>query len=345
MTKEGSTRNLPLRAAVAALVLSGCASVSYRGYPDGGLEYSNVRYDYTAEPHLKEGSGKTFEIRADESMAGVTQIPALENRGLRPVASGGDLVVQLNGGAVTQEPGSFGLGGSYKPALIVRQPVRIAVKRGRDTLVERSFQHEEALGVPGAKSFKTREEAKAAMASLSGFTAPGAQKKAREGAARKAVTTMQLVAKDLFEPRAVSVTLPAIRSAGDVDMEDAYTLLAAAKDESQVASALAAYQGLGTEHTKADGSPDVVANYGVLVGTASAKVLAGDLTGAWSDTKRAWQAYPRGEEHGAVAQVLIKKQEETGVKFIPEEDMEEMNMAPAKAMQDLLRLMGGEKKE
>jgi hypothetical protein len=340
-------RRPAVAACLLALAVAGCASMTYRGYPDGGLKFSPVKYDYTAQPHLREGEAETYRVATDAALAGVTRVAALESRGLSQVERGGDVVVRLSGGEVSKEPGSFGLGGSYKPALLVRMPVRIVVEDASgDELVARSFRHEEALGIPGAQSYETRTAAKEAMASISGFTAEGAEREVREGAAKKVATTMTLVAKDLYEPREVSVTLPAIRSAGDVDMEAAYGLLAEAKSPVQVEDALAAYQALGTDHEKTDGTPDVVANYGVLVGTASAKVLAGDLAGAWSDTKAAWETYPEGQEHGMVARVLVKQQEETGVEFIPEEDMDKMNVSPAKALQDALQRMGfGEKKK
>jgi hypothetical protein len=199
--------------------------------------------------------------------------------------------------------------------------------------------------VPGAKEFKTRDEAKAAMAEFMENAMSGADAKVIEDAAQVASKNVDLLAKDLFEPRDISVTLPAIRSAGDVDMEAAYTLLSTAEGDDKGKGALDAYTALGVEHKKADGSTDVVGNYGVLCGSASAKVLAGDLAGAWQDTKQAWQAFPSGKEHRLIAKVLKDQEKQAGIEIIPKEEFEEMVNADQKMMADQLKnLFGGGKK-
>ena len=145
-----------------------------------------------------------------------------------------------------------------------------------------------------------------------------------------------------MDSRRISVTLPAIRSAGDVDMEAAYGMLSKAKSREQAKRAQAAYAALGTEHKKKDGSEDVVGVYGVLCGSASAKVLSGDLSGAWQDTKRAWELMPDGKEHRQIAQVLKQQQDEAGGNIIPTAELNDMMNADINAALNQLKgLFGG----
>jgi hypothetical protein len=328
------------------MALSGCASTTYRGYPGGSIKYSAIRYDYTARPVLTEPESKTYRLVTDGSFSGVTAVSALEQRGVRRAEGGADVEFSVKAaGPIQHEPGSFGLGGSYQPALISTMPIEISVtdKTGQ-VILQRTLKHEEYLGLPGAPKFKTREEAKAAMTSISAMGTAGAEKKVREGAPQTVAKEFQLIAKSLFEERRISVTLPAIRSAGDVDMEAAYKMLAEAKSAEQVNDALAAYADLGLEHEKAEGGKDVVAIYGVLCGLASAKILSGDLAGAWQDTKAAWKEMPEGEEHRLIARVLHQQQEQAGVEIIPKEEFDEMvNHDRKQAMEQLNKLFGGGK--
>jgi hypothetical protein len=231
-------------------------------------------------------------------------------------------------------------------------PIRIEVKdKSGQLILERELKHEEILGINGAKSFKTREEATAAMTEINQFLKSSADTKVKQGAPSTVNKNLGLIAKDLFEPREVSVTLPAVRSAGEVKMDSAYKLLAKAKKDEQVKAALAAYTAVGLEHKKADGTDDVVGNYGVLCGLASARILSGDLAGAWQDTKKAWRAFPEGKEHRLIVEVLRKQQEQAGVEIIPQAEYDEMvkqenkaaNEAVGKAVDKLKNLFGGGK--
>ncbi len=331
--------------AFALAALTACGTTKWRSYPDGGIKFSEVKYNYTAQPVLSDPAGKTYQLSTNDALGGVTALPALEKKGLKRAESGADVVVRLRGEKVGHEPGSFGLGGKYKPALLSRMPMTITVlDRGGAMILERKVLHEETLGIPGAKTFATRSEAKAAMASIPKALYGKADEKVRAGAAKQAQKSMPLVAKTLFEPRKVQVKLPAIRSAGDVDMEAAYALLSDAERPEQVQQALSAYEALGTAHSKADGSPDVIGNYGVLCGTASARILAGDLVGAWVATKAAWQTYPKGREHGVIARVLKQQQDEAGVEIMPQEEYNEMT-GRGQMQEKLQRLLGGGNKK
>jgi hypothetical protein len=326
--------------------LSGCASTTWNGYPGGTVKYSEIKYDYTAQPVLQDPASKTYQLQADSTFSTVSSVPALEEQGVKRAEGAADVLLAVSGGAIKHEPGSFGFG-PYKPALISTMPIQIQVKdKSGQIVLERQVRHEEILGVPGAKEFPTREEAKKAMAAFMEMAQSGADAKVQQGAARTAAKNLDLLAKDLFEPREVTVTLPAIRSAGEVDMEMAYTLLSEAENDVQVKKALEAYLALGTEHKKPDGTEDLVAKYGVLCGSASAKILSGDLSGAWTETKQAWETMPEGKEHRLIARVLKQQQDQAGVEVIPPEDLAEMESADKNAAaQSLKSLFGGGKKK
>ena len=329
----------------AAIALAGCASTTWNSYPGGTVKYSQVKYNYTAKPVLSEPQGKTYSVQTDEALSAVTSVPALEERGVTRAEGDADVVLVIKSGQIKHEPGSFGLGGKYQPALVSTMPINIKVKdKGGGVILDRTVRHENIAVMQGGKKFDSRQEAKAAMTAITEMARSGADQNVKKSAAGKVNKNLALIAKDLFEPRDISVTLPAIRSAGDVDMEAAYNLLANAEGDAQVKNALSAYAELGTEHKKADGSEDLVGVYGVLCGLASAKILAGDLAGAWQDTKTAWELMSMGKEHRLIAKVLKQQQEQAGVEIIPEEDFKEMVGADKKMMKDQLKnLFGGKK--
>ncbi len=328
---------------LALMALTGCASTTWNGYAEGTVKYSAIRYNYTAQPALTDPQGKKYQLQADESLGNVGSVQGLEARGVTRSDGDADVVVSITSGSIHHEPGSFGLGGSYAPALTSTMPIDIKVKnKNGQVILKRRVKHEEIMAISGGQKFKTREEAKQAMTSISQMAKSSADQKVRQGAPKTIKKSLDLIAKNLLEPRDVSVTLPAIRSAGDVDMEAAYAVLSKAEDEEQVKYALDAYLALGTEHKKADGSNDVVGIYGVLCGLASAKILSGDLTGAWQDTKQAWQTFPTGNEHRMIARVLKQQEEQAGIKIIPKEDYNEMVNADTKVAVDQLKnLFGG----
>ena len=341
---SNTTTRAWLVGAMAALVVTGCATTSWQGYSGGMVKSSQVSYDYTARPPLSKKVGQTYKVVSDGSIAGITSVSALEAHGLRRAYRDADVTISMKGGKISHEPGSFGLGGSYQAALISSMPVTITIKdRGGRVLLTREARHEEVLGIKGSKKFKTREEAKAAMASITGFTTTAADKKVKAGAPRTARKQLGLISKELFEPRRISVSLPAIRSAGEVNMEVAHDTLSKARSPEQARRAQAAYAALGTQHRKKDGSNDVVGVYGVLCGSASAKVLSGDLSGAWQDTKRAGELMSEGKEHRQIAQVLMQQQDQAGVNIIPEAELNEMVNADVNAAINQLKGLFGAK--
>lgn len=322
----------------ALLVLgAGCASTTFSGYSSGTVKYSAVNYQYTAQPLVRDTAGRGYRVDAPADLGGAARIAVLDRRGL--AGGGTDYVFEVRGGRIHHEPGGFGLGGKYQPALLSTMPITITVREssGR-ALLERQVQHESALTIPGAKTFKTRQDAKAAMSSVTEVMRASADKKVRASAAQTVRKNLQLIAQTMLEPREVKVTLPAVRSAGGLDLEVPYGQLADAKSQDQVVRAREAYARLGVDHTKQDGSADVVANYGVMCGTASAQVLEGDLGGAWRNVRLAHSSFPEGKEHRQIAQVILQQQREAGVEIVPPEEVQDMMNAD---LARLRQLFGG----
>lgn len=306
---------------------TGCASTTFSGYSAGTVKFSPVNYQYTAQPLVENARGD-YRVDAPPDLGGGSTIAAFEAQGLRSGPSG--YVFEVEAAGISHKASSFGLGGSYQPALLSTMPIAITVRdaNGR-ALLTRDVKHESALGVSGAKTFKTRE---AAMAAVSPALHAPADRKVRESAAQTVRKNLQLIARTMLEPREIRVTLPAVRSAGDLNLEGPYTQLSEARSQAEVIAARDAYRRLGLNHARTDGSPDVVANYGVMCGTASAQILEGDLGGAWDNVRLAHAAFPEGREHRQIAQVLLQQQREAGVEVASPDEVQEMMNA------DLARL-------
>ena len=302
----------------------GCASTTWNGYPGGLVKASSIEYKYTAQPVLKDAAGKTYQIRTDAAVGRINAIHALEKKGVHKSADGADVVINVTSREITHEPGGFGLK-TFKPAVFSTMPITIEVtdKEGREVLTL-NLKHEEILTINGAKEYPTREEAKAAMTEISQALKSSADAKVRSTASATVKKNLDRLSKDLFETRNVSIALPALRSAGTVDMEAAYKLLANAKNNEQAKAALAAYDALGVEHKKEDGMYDTLGNYGVLCGLASAKILCGDLAGSWEDTKKAWKLFPIGKEYKVIAKALRQNEQQTGITIVQEDEYNEM---------------------
>jgi hypothetical protein len=323
----------------------GCASTTWNGYSGGTVKYSAIDYNYTAQPVLKDPAGKTYQLQTDASLASVKSVAALEKQGVKRVESGADVVINVTSGPITHEPGGAGFT-KFTPATISTMPIKIEVKDKSGQLInEHELKHQEMLTLKGAQQYNTREEAKAAMTVITELAKSSADAKVREGAPATVNKDLGLLAKELFEPRKVSVTLPAVRSAGSVEMDSAYKLLAKAKSDEQVKAALAVYQALGMDHKKPDGTDDVVGNYGVLCGLASAKILSGDLAGAWQNAKKAFQVFPEGKERMMIVEVLRKQQQQAGIEIIPQAEYDEMvkqeNNAGIDQLKDGLKSLKG----
>lgn len=303
----------------------GCASTTWTGYKDSRVKYSEIDYSYIAQPVFKDAAGKTYQIQTDAALSGINSIPALEKRGVHNIAGGADVVFKVTSGEITHEPGGFGLSNSYKPAIFSTMPYKIEVydKEGSQVL-ECENKHEEILTIDGAKEYKSQEEAKTAMTVITQIARSSADAKVRSGAPATINKDLSKLSKDLFVPRKVSVALPAMRSSGTVDMEAAYKLLAASKTDEQVKAALEAYVALGAEHKKTDGTDDVVGNYGVLCGLASAKIKSGDLAGAWVDTKTAWKMLPEGNEYKLIAKAIHQQEQQTGTTVTQQDEYKEI---------------------
>lgn len=337
-----ATRRLLLT--FAALSLVGCASTTWNSYPGGTIKYSAIDYNYTALPVLKDPAGKTYKLVAPE-FSGISSVAAFEKFGVRRVDGPADVTISIKAGPIRHEPAGFGIK-TFKPAQrsVMAIDMTATDKTGR-SIGEQSFAHEEILVLNSAKEFDTRAEAIAAMSAITEVAKSRGEEKVKQEAQRSVTKHLDLLARPLFEPRQIKVTLPAIRSAGELDLEAAYTALSEARGVEQVTAAQAAYAAHGTAHKKPDGSDDVLANYAVSCGVASAKVLAGDLSGAWLEVKQARGIMPMGSEHRLIAKVLYDQQQQAGVEIISKEDLDEMVNADKKMVNDQLKaLFGGKRK-
>lgn len=310
----------------------GCASTTWNGYSAGTVKYSEISYNYTAKPALKNSANMTYKIRTDAALNNIRSIPALEKKGIHMASTDADVSINVKSGEITHEPGGFGIK-SYKPAVFSTMPIKIEVfdRDGNEILVK-DVKHQEILTVDGAREYSTREEAKAAMTVITEMARSSADAKVKSGAPSTVNSNLNALSKELFEPREVSVVLPALRSSGNVDMETAYTLLAKAKSDEQVKAALAAYVALGVDHNKTDGTYDSLGNYGVYCGLASAKILCGDLAGAWDDTKQAWKLFPDGKEYKMIAKVLRQQEKQTGTAIVNQDIYDDMTKESAGTM-------------
>jgi hypothetical protein len=317
----------------------GCASTVWNSYPGGTLKYSEIKYNYTARPIVATPSGATYMLRTEG--LSVTSVPALEKAGMKLGDSGADFMVFVKTADVKHEPGAMGSKGKYKGVLMSTLPIKIEV-RGKNgkVLLDRKMDHQEILTLDG--DFKSKKDATDAVNAVAQMSKPKLEQKLKGMATDVVKENLETVAKGLLEPRELSVALPAVRSAGNVDMESSYLLLADAKNDDQVRAALEAYSAVGAEHKNPDGTADVVANYGVMCAFASAKILSGDLAGAWSDTKTAWGLMPQGKEHRLIIKVLRDQEKRTGVEIIPKGELEDMENAEKDDMKKQMKnIFGG----
>ena len=134
----------------AAMTFGGCASTTWNSYPGGTIKSSMVSYNYTALPVLKEGA-RTYKLEVDAEMAAIRSVDALDKRGVTRSDGPAAVVFSIQAGAAKHEPGGFGLGSKFKPALISQLPVAIKVLDSSGKVVlERTVQHEESPWVEAA---------------------------------------------------------------------------------------------------------------------------------------------------------------------------------------------------
>jgi hypothetical protein len=329
--------------ALLILPLAGCVTTRWESYPQGKLKYSEISYKYRAQPILEDPTHQTYALRSN--VDGVGEVRGLEKAGVRRSDGTADVVIEVHAGTPSHEPVGVGLAKPFKPGLSSTLPISITVKDASgSTVLQRSADYGTILEVPGTtKTFPTREEAAKAMAPLLEMARKAADRKLMEGAAGSVRKSLKGVARDLLEPRTIKVQLPVVRSAGHTDLEKPYAILAGAKGPEQIREGLSAYEAIEAGQTDTSDAT-VLDRYGVACGIAAARILAGDLGGAWSATKKAWKIFPMGKEHRRIAQILRDQEKEAGVEIIPEEDYQEMMNADRKAMADQLqRLFGGRK--
>ena len=134
------------------------------------------------------------------------------------------------------------------------------------TLDSRRGKYSNFLSFRDMPGFASREEAVAALDVVRKLGTKGIEEKAVTAAVNEARQAASEMGAALFLERNISLEVPVIRSAAEVDLEAGFETLRAAKGPEQVRAALDFYESLGTKHAKPDGSPNNTANYGVACG-------------------------------------------------------------------------------
>ena len=314
----------------ALTLVSGCASVANRSYGDGWVKSSPVSCSFVAQPRLQSMTGRSYHVAGGEA----TRLAAFEQQGMKQSRNApADVVVHIELGAYREgEPSAGKLGSKWYPAFEVTVPYKIAFRGGDGSmLAQHEGQHSGTMTFSQMQGFATREEAVGAIDLVRKLGAKGVKEKAMKDAREDAAKAANDAAAGLFEPRTVSIQVPVVRSAAGVDMEPTYEVVAAAKDEAQLRAALQAYEQCGTDHTKADGTPNATGNYGVLCSIAATKLLLDDLHGAWDACKRAGALLPAGDEVAEIRRAVYERDRATGKGAIPEAER------PASTRTDLMR--------
>jgi len=323
--------------ATGVLFLAGlhaaCASVQMVGYGDGTVKTSTVSYSFVGPPLLADARGKSYDVvlRGVESGSGPFDVQAFEKHGMTRHSGSrrADVRVEVSLGSVQQgEPGAMKLGDEWYPAFQVSVPYDVTVAdAGGAALAQRRETHTSTLTFRELQGFDSREQAVGAIDTIRKLAAKGVEKKGREGALADATRSTNELAASLFQKRNISMDVPVVRSAAGVDLEAAYELVASAENPDQVQQALETYERTGTQHVKADGSPNDTAGYGVACGIAACRLLLRDLGGAWEASKLASGFEPDGREVQEIQRVIYEQERITGERVIPEEDRKRIDSA------------------
>ena len=313
-------RLLHLAVAVPVVFSAACETTRSVGYSDGWVTSSPVAYSFAAPPQLTDTKGRSYRTSVDGATT-PGELSSFAKQGMKATNGTADVEVAITLGDLAQgDPGAVEVGKSYYPAFTVSVPYRIVFAQQGRQLGQSGGTYENMLTFKNGQRFESREQAVAAIDLIRKLGQKGIEQKARAAAADEAKQRANEAAARLFEPRDVSLEVPVVRSAAGLDLQQPYEMLRDAKSPDQVEQALASYEQLGTQHTKADGSPNRTANYGVACGIAACKLMLRDLRGAWDASKAANEFEPEGEEVDKIRLVIYQQEKTTGVRVIPDED-------------------------
>jgi hypothetical protein len=329
-----SSRVIPV-----ALVLGlawGCASVQQRSYGDGWVKSSPVAYSFVGQPLLQSMQGRSYHGSVAGKSDAAMEIAALQQHGMTRCADARQaavLVLVELGSYREGAPGAMNLGGKWYPAFEVTVPYTVTFKKADGSaLAQQGGQYTNMLTFRQMPGFASREQAVGAIDTVRKLAAKRVQEQTMVHAQEDARKTANQAAEGLFRQRDIKLEVPVVRSAAGVDLEGPYQLLAEAKDPEQVRAGLAAYEQCGTEHKKADGTPDVTANYGVHCGVAAARLMLRDLRGAWEASKLAAALVPAGEEAQAIRRVVAEQERATGERVIPDAERGSLGAGPLQGL-------------
>lgn len=325
-----------------------CASVSMNGYGDGWVKTSPVSYSFDGPPLLQPGQAGSYHVRVDGlAVDGPQHVGAFDRNGMTwsDDPRHADVTLHVELGEVHQgEPGAMKLGGKWYPAFEVSVPYEIEVEREGRALDKQTGRYSNALTFKQMPGFASREEAVGAIDVVRKLGQSGIEDQARAGAWSEAQKSADGLGDSLFRERTISMTVPVVRAAAGLDLEEAYAMLVEAKSPEQVRAALAAYEALGTDQRKEDGTENRTANYGVACGMAACKLLLRDLAGAWETCQLAATFEPEGDEVDQIRYVIYEQERITGVRVLPEEERARIDSArnTAAALENLFGSLGAD---
>jgi len=330
-----------------ALLLAGlhsCQSTSRVGYSDGWVKSSTVTYSFDGPPALDQVRGGTYHFTVEnEAGESTAAIPTFEEKGMNAASTdGADVHVEVALGSVTKgEPGAMKLGDKWYPGFEVSVPYEVKMQEADGSeLTSSTGRYSNHLTFRQFPGFATRDEAVGVLGTVQRLAGDGIDEQAQSGAAEDAVNYTNQLAASLFEEQSFSLDVPVVRAAAGLDMEEAFTLLAEAKNPAEVREALRAYQRIGMNQFKDDGTPNNTANYGVACGIAACKLMLRDLGGAWEASALAHGFEPGGDEVTQIRRVIYRQELETGIRVIPERERELID-SRMKAASSLEQLFSG----
>lgn len=336
----------PTLAAFALLLacLASCQSTSVVGYEDGWVKSSTVTYAFDGPPLLDQVGGGTYHFTIEEADGETTAaIPTFEEKGMNAAPThGADVQVEVELGSVTKgEPGAMKLGDKWYPGFEISVPYEVTMQQADgSTLTTSTGRYSDVLTFRQFPGFETRDEAVGVLGTVQRLAGDGIDEQAESGAAEEAVRYTDQLAASLFEEQSFSLDVPVVRNAAGLDMEAAFTLLSEADDPAEVREALRAYQRIGMNQFKDDGTPNDTANYGVACGIAACKLMLRDLGGAWEACALAHRFEPNGDEVNRLREVIYLQEIETGIRVIPDEERELID-SRRKLAESLGQLFGG----
>ncbi len=307
-----------IAAALAAIPL-GCASVQLMGYSEGWVTTSDVSYTSTTTTFPSDfGTSYSVTVEGAELIPGFRVTP-FEDNGLTFAPNGdGDVVVHVRVREMVEgRPTALETNGAWFPAFDVTVPFQVTMRTNGTELAKSSSTFQDVFTFPQFRGYATREQALASFEATQKLARNAIGLLASTGAQTEARAFANEVAASFAETNEFTIEVPVVRTAGGLDMQAAYDLLANATGPEHVTAALGTYRGFAQKRFHEDGSPNLTTSYGATCGIAACKLMLGDLEGAWKATAIAESFEPNGEEIVALRRVIWERETATGARVLP----------------------------